>query len=483
MLKSKNYDISKITNHKNFNAQKAEWCELGLATTDGLFENENLPLDTKHFNDLKDEIEALFSENELNGTLIKSENFQALNTILPRFKNSVDLIYIDPPFNTDSDFAYIDKFQDSTWLTLMENRLNLAKEFLSENGSLYLHLDNKANYYGRMLLDSIFGKENFRNEIIWTFGGKGLTNKKNGFINYYNSILFFSKTNDLILNLKNGEISESVLSRFGKYFDKDNYGIIYFSALKNSGDKLELEKARKSFIKENGREPIDNDIARDYSSGALLKDVWDNIPIIRKNETYGEYIDYDEDLTQKPEALLQRIIKASSNENSIVMDFFSGSGTTVTAALKLNRKFIGIEMGEHFESVIIPRIKKAIGGFECGISKECDYKGGGVVKYYEFERYEQILEKIALKDMPDVIIKNAFGEFDPFLFDEKLSYAVDENLNLDLDKIYKNIDLKQTILNATKKEVKSVNLQTNEVIFKDGKKENLLKLIKRHLIW
>ena len=124
-------------------------------------------------------------------------------------------------------------------------------------------------------------------------------------------------------------------------------GKIYFRELRNSSDVLELEKATKTFIKNYNRLPKDDDVARDYSSGNLLKDVWkdiiDDISIIRQNETYKEYYGY---ATQKPEALLERIIKASSNENSIVADFFGGSGTTAAVAEKLGRRWITSDLGK-----------------------------------------------------------------------------------------------------------------------------------------
>lgn len=387
-----------IFKDKNFKNQIKEWRELNL-----IDENFNIssleiekykfiPIDTKHLSrEVKFELLSSFDNLEelLNGELIKSDNFQALNTIMPKYQGKIDLIYIDPPFNTGSDFEYKDKFQDSTWLSLMENRLELAKNLLSDKGSFYLHLDHNANYRGRELLNSIFGEENFRNEIVWSFGGKGLVNAKSNYIRNYNSILFFTKTDKQILKLRNGKISSSVLNRFGKYIDDSGY--ITFSILKNSGDKLELQKATKSFIAKYNRQPMDKDIARDYSKGSFIKDVWNDIPIIRQNDVYGEFIKNGENLTQKPEALLQRIIKASSDENSIILDFFAGSGTTCAVALKLGRKFLGVEMGEHFYKVIIPRLKKVIAGFQSGISKETEYKGGGAFRYYELESYEEAL--------------------------------------------------------------------------------------------
>lgn len=392
-----------IFKDKNFKNQIKEWKELNLidenfnisslqSKTEEIEKYKFIPIDTKHLSrEVKFELLSSFDNLEelLNGELIKSDNFQALNSIMPKYQGKIDLIYIDPPFNTGSDFEYKDKFQDSTWLSLMENRLELAKNLLSDKGSFYLHLDHNANYRGRELLNSIFGEENFRNEIVWSFGGKGLVNAKSNYIRNYNSILFFTKTDKQILKLRNGKISSSVLNRFGKYIDDSGY--ITFSILKNSGDKLELQKATKSFMAKYNRQPMDKDIARDYSKGSFIKDVWNDIPIIRQNDVYGEFIKNGENLTQKPEALLQRIIKASSDENSIVLDYHLGSGTTCAVALKLGRKFLGVEMGEHFYKVIIPRLKKVIAGFQSGISKETEYKGGGAFRYYELESYEEAL--------------------------------------------------------------------------------------------
>ncbi|GHR03529.1 hypothetical protein JP0088_05700 [Helicobacter pylori] len=205
-LKAKNYDLNKITNHKNYPKQVKEWQDLNLKTTD----NEFLPLDTLYFKDLEEEIKNLFNEDEINGTLIKSENYQALNSLKNRYKETIDCIYIDPPFNTGSDFAYIDKFQDSTWLSLMHNRLELAYVFLSPQGSFYLHLDNNANYLGRMLVNDIFGKENFRNEIIWYYSNK-MANSGNSFAKNTETILNYSKGEKYIFYRQKEPRSEPVL--------------------------------------------------------------------------------------------------------------------------------------------------------------------------------------------------------------------------------------------------------------------------------
>lgn len=405
-LKAKNYDLSKITNHKNYPKQVKEWQDLNLKTTDNLLENEFLPLDTIYFKDLEEEIKSLFSENEINGTLIKSENYQALNSLKNRYKEAIDCIYIDPPFNTGSDFAYIDKFQDSTWLSLMHNRLQLAYDFLSSQGSFYLHLDNNANYLGRMLLNDIFGKENFRNEIIWYYSNK-MANSGNSFAKNTETILNYSKGEDYIFYRQKEPRSEPVLLS------------------KREGRDGKNMRARD----ENGK------VIYELSHERYVDTLW-NIAIIGSTST--ERVKNDENLTQKPEKLLERIIKASSNENSIVCDFFAGSGTTCAVAHKLKRKYIGIEMGEHFERVILPRLKKVIGGFKSGALKE--FNGGGAIKVYALESYEEILRKIKYEDNNK-----------PLAYDEQYSDLVErknESYTLNVEALEKmGVDIKETLEN------------------------------------
>lgn len=357
-----------IFKDKNFKNQIKEWKELNL-----IDENFNIssleiekykfiPIDTKHLSrEVKFELLSSFDNLEelLNGELIKSDNFQALNTIMPKYQGKIDLIYIDPPFNTGSDFEYKDKFQDSTWLSLMENRLELAKNLLSDKGSFYLHLDHNANYRGRELLNSIFGEENFRNEIIWYYSNK-MANSGNSFAKNTETILNCSKTENFIF-----------------YRQKE---------LRNKPVVLSKREGRDG--KNMRARDESGNIIYEISNDRYIDTMW-NIPII--GSTSQERVYSENNLTQKPEALLQRIIKASSDENSIILDYHLGSGTTCAVALKLGRKFLGVEMGEHFYKVVIPRLKKVIAGFQSGISKETEYKGGGAFRYYELESYEEAL--------------------------------------------------------------------------------------------
>ncbi|GAA8364156.1 hypothetical protein HpNP2_04680 [Helicobacter pylori] len=440
-LKAKNYDLDKITNHPNYPKQVKEWQDLNLKITDNLLENEFLPLDTLYFKDLEEEIKNLFSEDEINGTLIKSENYQALNSLKNRYKEKIDCIYIDPPFNTGSDFAYIDKFQDSTWLSLMHNRLELAYDFLSPQGSFYLHLDNNANYLRRMLLNDIFGKENFRNEIIWYYSNK-MANSGNSFAKNTETILNYSKNEEYIFYRQKEPRSEPVLLS------------------KREGRDGKNMRARD----ENGK------VIYELSHERYVDTLW-NIPIIGSTST--ERVKNNENLTQKPEKLLERIIQASSDENSIILDFFAGSGTTCAVAHKMKRKYIGIEMGEHFESVILPRLKKVIGGFKSGVLKE--FNGGGIIKVYELESYEEILRKIKYEDNDK-----------PLAYDEQYSDLVEcknKSYTLNVEALEKmGVDIKETLENLWGLEVEFFNERV--VKFKGNDKEvEILKALKEALIW
>lgn len=393
-------------------------------------EYKYLPIDTKYFVELKWKILSEFNnlEDNLDGVLIKSDNFQALNTILPKYEGRVDLIYIDPPFNTGEDFDYKDRFQDSTWLTLMENRLELVREILSDKGSIYVHLDHNANYLGRMLLNDIFGSRvdyNFRAECIWSYSWGMRTEKC--WNRKHDTILMYSKSEDIIFNandvLEERTLSESSLKR-----------LEYTGAMIVDRNKRKEEKALPTTIF--------------------------RIPII--NAMANEKMNFN---TQKPEKLLERIIRASSNPASLVMDFFSGSGTTIATAHKLGRKWIGIEQGEHFYSINIPRMKRVLAGDASGISEEAQWKGGGFFKYYELEQYEDILRKAKYNPNEDLtnIFYNSEKMLDVLLIDEESNEAT-----IDFRELYEDVDVGETISNLTGRRI--VKLTKDYVILENNKK-------------
>lgn len=458
-----------------FVGQIQEWRELKLIDEsfsssellkDEIFMEEKyryLPIDTKHLSEknryaLLNSFEDL--ESLLNGELIKSDNFQALNTLMPKYQGKIDLIYIDPPFNTGSDFEYKDRFQDSTWLTLMENRLELSKDFLSDKGSFYLHLDYNANYLGRNLLDNTFGKDNFINEIIWNYRGTTNTNTK---FAPKHDVIFLYKQNNHIFNFDDVRIPYEDDDKFSK----DENGKFYMMWKKN-----QPYYPPQKF--ENGCWVL---------LGKAQYDVWNDIPSMAT--AHGkEFLGF---LTQKQEKLLQRIIRASSNEKSLVLDYHLGSGTTIATAQKLERKWLGVEIGEHFYEVIIPRMKKVLGGFKCGISKEVEYKGGGAFRYYELESYEEALRGC------EYVLDNEN------MIDYKKSRKLIKSLNKG-ERIYldmqepsrKNYDIFQTIANTMGWDIKRLFLDEKNIPsceFSNGEVINLqeIDLAKypklKNLIW
>lgn len=258
-------------------------------------------------------------------------------TGLPSMRGKIDLIYIDPPYDSKADyrtkitlpnlnleqkpnvmeqFAYADmwKYGTVSYLKSMIPRLYLMKELLSDTGSIYVHLDWHVGYYLKIIMDEIFGKENFRNEIVWAYtsGGAGDTT--------------FAKKHDLI----------------------------YFYTKSNSY-KFEQQRYRRYVDKSKGYDPrikyyYDEEVGQEYRLN-ILSDVWSDIGIISPNAF--ERTGY---ATQKPEALLERIIKASSNENSIVADFFGGSGTTGAVAEKLGRRWIMSDFGKPSTMIMRKRL-------------------------------------------------------------------------------------------------------------------------------
>jgi len=218
-----------------------------------------------------------------------------------------------------------------------------------------------------------------------------------------------------------------------------------------------------------------------------MDNIW-QIPLLHAQP---EIVDFK---TQKPEELLRRIIESSSNKSDLILDFFLGSGTTTAVAHKLGRKWLGVEMGEHFYSVVLPRMKKVLAYDKGGISKEVkEYQGGGFFKYYELEQYEETLANCKYEDgdLFNTPGKSPYQEY-VFMKDEKMLKAMEidyknNKVKVDLSKLYSNIDIAETLSNLTGKWIKWIKkVNDAEVEFEDGTKINTedldYKLIKS-LIW
>ena len=286
-------------------------------------------------------------ENGVN-KLIWGDNLEVLHYLLKNSKAKIDLIYIDPPFFTNSEFyhkvfigtsnksfkkvAYNDKWNNGidSYLNFMHERLFLMKELLSEKGSIYVHVDWHISHYIKLIMDEIFGLENFRNEIIWYYPAASAQTKR-FFVRSYDSILFYTKSDDYIFN-DDPNIYMDYSKRVQNAVKKDENGYFYYRGGSHDGKKL----SRKVYLEKKGVFP---------------RDVWTKIPYIRANT-----LEYQGFSTQKPERLLKRIILASSNKNSIIADFFCGTGTTLAVSEKLNRRWMGCDLNWHAIKTTITRL-------------------------------------------------------------------------------------------------------------------------------
>lgn len=280
----------------------------------------------------------LKSEERWQNILFWGENRAIINSLLDTLENKISLIYIDPPFATGGDFnlkiqigengkyiddiAYKDKWKEGldSYLTFLYERLVKMKRLLAHNGSIYVHLDWHISHYVKLILDEIFGIENFRNEIIWAYPAASVKTR-NFFIRSYDTILFYSKSDDYVFN-DDPNIYMEYSNRVKNALKRDEQGTFYYRGGSHNGKKL----SRKVYVVQEGIFP---------------RDVWNDIPYIRANTS--EYQGFS---TQKPERLLKRVILASTYEKDIVADFFCGSGTTLAVAEKLGRRWVGCDINK-----------------------------------------------------------------------------------------------------------------------------------------
>ncbi|MEM3431624.1 MAG: site-specific DNA-methyltransferase, partial [Candidatus Micrarchaeia archaeon] len=527
--------IEKILNHKNIEEQIKEWKELGIINKnsklisksskliDEIFNNtlegkvlkkeyKHLPIDTKYFKDLELEILGLFDDldKSLDGWLIHSENYQALNTILPKFKKKVQTIYIDPPFNKEqnADYLYNVKYKDSTWATMLENRLNLARDILNEKGSIFVRCDYNGNWIVRPLMNDIFGRENFRNEIIINRFKKPAINS---FAVTTESFLFYSKSSNLLFKTVFRDrictfCKQTIPPRWHPMSSSGAGGPAYILRKLLYPPKWRhwtYNQDEISNLEKEGRIRINEEVSYINSQGQKVQGLPEYLETSQQpvDSNWTDITGYKfgaEFQTENSEEVIKRVVESTSNKDDLVMDFFLGSGTTTAVAHKLGRKWIGVEMGEHFYTIVLPRMKKVLAYDESGISKEKDVRekyneknAGGFFKYYDLEQYADTLENTKYEGDGLLSVNNNSYLKYVFLKDLKMldALTIDEKngkINVNVSQLYANIDLSETLSNLLGLPIKRIHKDFVEFGDEDNTMINLNDMdwrLVKSLIW
>ncbi|GHR25837.1 site-specific DNA-methyltransferase [Helicobacter pylori] len=385
--------------------------------------------------------------------LIKGNNLIALHSLKKKFAKQVKCIYIDPPYNTGNDsFNYNDNFNHSSWLVFMKNRLEVAREFLSDDGVIFVQCDDNEQAYLKVLMDEIFLRENFVNCIAIlssTPSGVKTAHRNKTIIKTKDYLLVYAK-NSLLIQLK-PQYKEATTwdTHFNLYFDKENNRVFSLNHILRQNGLYEKLKATQNYLNnkdfcnfiysnadkifqtgkslpehiraislktENKDIPIkyESDTGIQYAYNGrrmsflsrsihsvlssqgieqkiaiLLCDFWNDIDF---NNTQNEgLISFPSG--KKPEQLIYRILDMVTQENDLVLDFFAGSGTTCAVTHKMKRRYIGIEQMDYIETITKERLKKVIEGEQGGISKKCDFKGGGSFVYAELKEVNLEVKK------------------------------------------------------------------------------------------
>lgn len=344
--------------------------------------------------------------------IIKGNNIIALSCILRKYEGKIKCIYIDPPYNTGSDsFQYNDNFNHSSWLVFMKNRLQLAYKLLRDDGSIFVQCDDFEDSYLKVLMDEIFGRTNYRNKITWKRRG-GSANPKNRLNNVTDYILWYSKSDNMdytpIFSLDDENTQKYIEERF-KFIDENGRRYMK-SPLQSPNPRPNLMYEYKGYkvpakgwsiskeimekwdaegrlcFPEDKNQNINRKIFLDEYKGQPISSLWTDIYVI--NPMSKEAIDF---VGQKPEALIKRLLEMCTKEGELVLDFHLGTGTTATTALKMKRKFIGIEQMDYINTITLKRLEDVLNGEQSGISQDVNWNGGGSFVYCELKENGQIL--------------------------------------------------------------------------------------------
>ena len=360
--------------------------------------------------------EKSYGDKNTENMLIHGDNLLALKALEQDYTGKIKCIYIDPPYNTGSAFEhYDDNVEHSKWLSLMKSRLEILKNLLSEDGSIWISLDDNEQAYCKILCDEIFGRNNFINNVIWQKkyspqnDAKWLSDNHDFIIVYAkNKNLWrpnlLPRTDEMNARYKNpdkdprgpwksGDISVKRIT------PKDIYEIITPSGRKvlppagtswrYSKENFEImRKENRIWFGPNGDSvPSIKRFLSEVKQGVTSLTIWTFNEVGHNDEAKKEVKVFNSEEvfdTPKPERLINKVLTLASNEGDLVLDSFLGSGTTAAVAHKMGRKWIGIELGDHCYTHCEPRLHQVVDGIDQGgISKAVNWQGGGGYKFYE----------------------------------------------------------------------------------------------------
>lgn len=346
--------------------------------------------------------------------LIQGDNLDALKALLPYYAGKVKCIFIDPPYNTKSAFEhYDDNLEHAQWLAMMYPRLELLQRLLAKDGSIWVTIDDNEVHYLKVIMDEIFGRKNFIAEVIW----QKRTSRENraAIGSSHDTILVYAS-----MEAKKWKQYRNLLAPNDKGYsnpDNDPRGLwrsIPFSAQGFRPNQMytitsdtgvvhkppkgrcwaatepEFEKLRANkrvYFPKNGKGKPRIKAYPEEDDGLVPMSLWlasdAGTTEEAKKEILALFSEDDPFGTPKPERLMRQIISVASNPNDLVLDSFLGSGTAAAVAHKMNRRYIGIEMGDHAITHCVPRLQKVIDGEQGGISEAVSWKGGGGFRFYK----------------------------------------------------------------------------------------------------
>ena len=409
------------------------------------------------------------SDNDIfDNMLIHGDNLLALKALEQDYAGRVKCIYIDPPYNTGNAFEhYDDGLEHSIWLSLMRERLELLKNLLSDDGVIFVNLDENEHAYCKVLCDEIFGRINYIGDLIWQ-KRKGGGNDSHFFALDHDYILVYAKNSDKKFHVEKWRVSQSenYLKRY-KEIDK-NGDRFYWDTLARDGLQNPIPVTIKcpdgSFLSINSQKSKDTiEIGLREGSIRLIKSKngWtlhhrvympkgqvlrSILTEVGTNKTAGDEItslfgnnksfDYP-----KPESLIFKLLELATNPGDLVLDSFLGSGTTAAVAHKMGRKWIGIELGEHCDTHCVPRLKKVIDGEDAGgITKSANWRGGGGFRYYNLApslvKFDEWGNPIINKDFNENMLVRALCKVEGFNFDPSPDVYWKQGKSTESDFIY-----------------------------------------------